>query len=112
MYQTTPLLSLWLAKAHGPVPLFFFFFCPFLLPFTVVNQAREAVPNLHPYHPSYPLMLMQTELVLNLVLRPAQLSSAKQSLHFSVRSLVQGREPVEDNIQPKSKDTQVPSGGW
>lgn len=49
----------------------FLCFGPSLLPFTAVNQAGEGVPNPHPYHPPYPFMLMQTELVLTLVLGPA-----------------------------------------
>lgn len=68
VYEYLP-TQLWLAKAHGPVPLVLVPHCSHSLQ---LIKLGKGVPNPHPYHPPYPFMLMQTELVLlTLVLGPA-----------------------------------------
>lgn len=62
------LVSGWLT----PVDLPLFFGPSLLTSFTSINEAtQEGVLNPQPYHQFHPLMLMQTELLLNLVPRPA-----------------------------------------
>lgn len=86
MYQTTPQ-----ADTCGPVTLFWL---------QLIRVDWEGIPNAHSYHPSPSIKTDTNKIgVESSIEACSALISQEVSFYLSARSPVQGREPVEDNIQ-------------